>query len=67
MSVLHMPLLPLDASGYPVQHALAKVKAGERLMDLVNDCDGLYHLTATDADWIVSEILYVYLHHCRRG
>ena len=61
MSVLQMPSLPLDASGYPVRHTGAMDKATDTLMDLVNDLpESVYFLNRTDAEWVMSCVMAAY-------
>lgn len=67
MTILQMPSLPLDASGYPVRHKGAMDKAAVTLRELMNEVLEHGHwLHQTDAEWLITNVMEVYWHHLRR-
>jgi hypothetical protein len=54
--------IQLDANGLPLGHESARAAAAKELAELINELpESVYHLNATDAEWLASNVLLRYL------
>jgi hypothetical protein len=68
-NILQYPLksLALDDRGFPLGHANARLSAIQLGMDMQNELpDTVYHLNATDADWLFGQVILRYLSELER-
>jgi len=61
-------VVELDANGLPVGHKLAAFKARQIFQDMINELpESVYHLGPTDAEWILDNVLSVYVGSLTKG
>ena len=69
-NLLQYPLksLALDDRGFPFGHANARLSAIMLGMEMQNELpDTIYHLNATDADWLFGQVILRYLSELERA